>query len=83
MLPLQEESLESCTSSKTLHPNILEITMEKQGGIKMQSIVSGTCLAIALSSIFGEIKIGLGGGESVHCMDLEKYETLLALQFLE
>ena len=61
MIPLQEESLESCTSSKTLHPNILEITMEKQGGIKMQSIVSGTCLAIALSSIFGEIKIGLGG----------------------
>lgn len=44
--------------------------MEKQGGIQMQSIVSGTRLAIARSSIFGEIKIGLG--ESVHCMDLEK-----------
>lgn len=56
--------------------------MEKQGGIQMQSIVSGTRLAIARSSIFGEIKIGLGG-ESVHCMDLEKYETLLALRFLE
>lgn len=75
MLPLQEKSLESCTSSRTLLPDVLEITMEKLGGIKMKNIVSGTCLTIALSSIFGEIKIGLGG-ESVHCMNLEKCETL-------
>ena len=68
-LPLQEGSLERCASSGTPHP-----TMEKLGSIKMKNFVSGTCLATSLS-IFGEIKIGLGG-ESVHYINLEKYETL-------
>lgn len=70
MLPLQEGPLERCTSSGTLHPSVLEITMEKLGSIKMKNFVSGTCLATAFSSIFGEIKIGLGG-ESVHYINLE------------
>lgn len=69
-LPLQEGSLERHASSGTPHP-----TVEKLGTIKMKNFASGTCLATALSSIFGEIKIGLGA-ESVHYISLEKYETL-------
>ena len=44
----------------------------------MKNVVYGVCLAIALSSIFEEIKIGLGS-ESVHYKNLDKGETLFQL----